>query len=86
MHVLKDPIRPPCANRYLCKDCMWMSNPNDKRFKCTLCNKMHFKRRIDYATKNAKNSLEKCLEENRNLIFELFVSQIETSIQEILQI
>ena len=81
IHILKDPIRLPCSSRYICKECMWMSNPNDKTFKCRFCKKKHLKGKI--MTTSAKNKIDNYVNNNLNLIIEKFLSQIRTRIDEI---
>jgi hypothetical protein len=81
IHVLKDPIRLPCSSRYICKECMWMSNPNDKTFKCRFCKKKHLKRKI--MTANATNKIDNYVKNNLNLIIDKFLSQIRVRIDEI---
>lgn len=85
IHILKDPIRLPCSgriSRYICKECMWMSNPNDKMFKCRFCSIKHVKQKV-CIPENEKNEIKRLLKNNLNEIFEKFLDQIKTRIEAI---
>ena len=83
IHIVKDPIRLPCSNRYICKECTWMINPDDKSFQCRFCKKRHNKGNIENKATAGKNKIQNLIMNNSKLIFDSFIRLIEIRIQEL---